>query len=430
MANNDIPLFPMSIFPVVIQTLISDLMLDPVFAQNYLCAALLFAVSIAIGNSRTLVIDDNWKEPAILYMSLLGSTGAVKTPHIKFALNLLFEVDNYYLLRYRTQLYEWRKQTPDDRDNKPVAKQLCFKDFTLEALMQTMSMSSHGLFVLADELKGWILSFNRYRQGGGDLEQWLSIFSGVPITVNRKTQDDILHVPNPFVGVIGGLQPEILPKLFSGDRMDNGFFYRLLFVNDCHDGKPLHWGVKADLPTNAGEIWNQYIRSILDCAGYFDKPARTIAYHFTEDAWRWMYEWQNTIEDANTEQPRYLTAIFRKIQTYALRFALIIHTMREVAGEIAESLCIGYETAILATMLADYFYQTAQMAYEIVETDNRPTDFFRLINSLNKTFTSRQAEAVGEHLGFSRAKVYRLLSDNNDGIFLRRNKQGHYEKIE
>ena len=430
MADNDTPLFPRCIFPMVIQTLISDLMLDPVFAQNYLCAALLFAVSIAIGNSRILVIDDNWKEPTILYMSLLGSTGAVKTPHIKFALNPLFEVDNYYLLRYRTQLYEWRRKSPDDRDNKPVAKQLCFKDFTLEALMQTMSMSSHGLFVLADELKGWILSFNRYRQGGGDLEQWLSIFSGVPITVNRKTQDDILHVPNPFVGVIGGLQPEILPKLFAGDKMDNGFFYRLLFVNDCNDGKPLHWGVKADLPTNAGEIWNQYIRSILDRAGYFDKPARTIAYHFMEDAWRWMYEWQNSIEDANAEQPRYLTAIFRKIQTYALRFALIIHTMRETAGEIEESLEIDYLTAVKATTLADYFYETAQIAYEMVMKDNRSKDFFRLLNGLNTFFTTEQALAVGGRMGMSRAKIFRLLAVNPDDPFLRRIKQGKYEKLE
>lgn len=434
MADNDTPLFPLCIFPVIIQSLIKDLMLDPVYSLNYLGATLLFAVSVAIGNSRKLVVNDNWHEKAILYMALLGDSGAVKTPHIKFALKPIFSIDDYYLPRYQAQLQEWRKMPLDSRGEieKPIPKQLCFKDFTLESLMSSLTKSPHGIFVLSDELKGWISSFNRYRQGGGDVEQWLSIYSGVPITVNRKTQDDILHIPNPFVGVLGGLQPDILSKVFSGDKMDNGFFFRLLFVNESEETRPVKWSEKNDLPTSSGEIWEQFICSILKSSGYFDDTNRINVkeYHFSEDAWKALCEWQNRIEENNTEEPRYKTAIYRKIQTYALRFCLIIHTMKEAAGEIDESLEIDYLSAVLATNLADYYYETAQIAYEIVMKDNRANDFFRLLNGLNTVFTTEQALAVGGRMGMSRSKIFRLLAVNPDDPFLRKLKHGKYEKLE
>lgn len=432
MTDKDTPLFPLCVFPVIIQSLVKDLMLDPVFSLNYLGATLLFAVSVAIGNSRELVISEGWHEKAMLYMALLGDTGAVKTPHIKFALKPIYNIDNYYLPQYAAQLREWRRMPSDRRceKEKPIPKQLCFKDFTLESLMSSMTKSPHGLVVLSDELNGWISSFNRYRQGGGDLEQWLSIFSGVPITINRKTQDDILHIPNPFVGVLGGLQPDILPKVFSGDKMDNGFFYRLLFVNESDDTRPVKWVDQIDLPSNSGDIWEQFIRSIFNSSGYFDNTMSVKEYHFSQDAWQWMCHWQNEIEERNTQEPRYKTGIFRKVQTYSLRFVLIIHTMREIAGEIDSSNQIDFETAVKATTLADYFYETAQIAYEMVLKDNRIKDFFRLLNGLNTFFTTEQALEVGGRMGMSRAKVFRLLGVQPNDPFLRKLKHGKYEKLE
>ena len=339
---------------------------------------------------------------------------------------------SHYLPQYQAQLQEWRRLPLDKRGEKekPTPKQLCFKDFTLESLMSSMTKSPHGLFVLSDEMNGWISSFNRYRLGGGDLEQWLSIFSGVPITINRKTQDDILHIPDPFIGVLGGLQPGILPKVFSGDKMDNGFFYRLLFVNESDDTRPVKWNENNDLPTNSGDIWEQIIRSIFDNSGYFDNTMSVKEYHFSQEAWRWMCQWQNQIEERNTQEPRYKAGIFRKIQTYSLRFVLIIHTMREATGEIGLSSQVDVETAVKATILADYFYETAQIAYEIVLKDNRANDFFRLLNSLNTFFTTDQALAVGRRMGMSRAKIFRLLAVNPDDPFLRKLKHGKYEKLE
>ncbi len=104
--------------------------------------------------------------------------------------------------------------------------------------------------------------------------------------------------------------------------------------------------------------------------------------------------------------------------------------MREAAGDIPTSTLIDGNTAILATLVADYFYEEAQVAYETVVSGGvNHEKFFMLLNALNDEFTSAQAVAVGEHLGMSRATVYRYLAVNPDDPFLRCVKRGYYEKI-
>jgi hypothetical protein len=423
-------LFPLCVFPLEIQALIADLLLDPTYSHNYLCAALFFAASIAIGNSRALCFNGKFSK-AILFMGFLGSTGAAKTPNIMAALTPILNVDTYYLMRYKAELKEWQNAPIDSRGDKPRPKQLRVQDFTLEAILQLLSWRTHGICVFVDELKGWLSSFNQYRGRGGDQEQWLSIFSGVPVVVNRKTQDEIPFIPNPFVGVIGGIQPKVLPKLFGGDKMDNGFFHRLLFVPDSNEGEPLLWK-SGDLPSSAGEKWEQIIKKILEMSGYFSEQEKVdpTVYCFSDDAIEHICMWQNEIEKKNTEEPEYITEIFRKIQTYCLRFTLVIHTMREAAGDIDMTTTIGDDTVALAIVLAEFFFETSQIAYEMVLADNTPNDFFRLLNGLNTFFTTDQAIAVGEKMGISRAKVFRLLGVQPNDPFLRKLKHGKYEKLE
>jgi hypothetical protein len=76
------------------------------------------------------------------------------------------------------------------------------------------------------QLNGWLGSFDKYHRSGGDQEQWLSMFNGDAIVVNRKSQDDIISVPSPFVSVIGSIQPSVLTKCFKGQKVENGFLFR------------------------------------------------------------------------------------------------------------------------------------------------------------------------------------------------------------
>ena len=422
--------FPVVIFPEKIQRIVKQASEESNYPLNYIAAALFFAASVAVGNCRTLMAG-TIKVKAILFMALIGTPGSGKTHPINFAVAPFLRLDKSSIQKYQNSLEEWRKTPADSRGKKPKAKQFRVQDITMEAITKILGETRRGIFVFVDELKGWVSSFNKYRNGGGDLEQWLSLYNGVPITVNRKGEDDITFVADPFVGVIGGMQPGILPRLFGGSNMDNGFFYRLLFVNNNDDGKPLLWK-RADIPSGSDEEWRRFINSILRLTGYFnDKEIETV-YTFSDDAWDYLVDWQNGIEERNAEdEPASVTAIFRKIQDYCLRFCLIIHVMREAAEEIPRSNTIDEDTALRATILAEYFFRTAKDTYALVQMGgiNRGK-FFDLLNCMNSTFTADQAVAVGERIGISRMTVFRYLRQEVDGPFLKKNGHGRYAKIE
>lgn len=398
------------------------------FPISYIAFSLFFAISVAIGNCRTLVLTATWKVKAILFMAFLGSPGAVKSHPVKFAISPFLMADAFTINKYREELQKWQQLPVDSRGPKPQPRQLRLQDTTMEALMHILECNRRGVFIYEDELKAWISSFNKYSSGGGDMERWLSIHSGMPITYNRKTDDSVFFVEKPFVGVIGSLQPGIMAKLFNSDKMENGFFSRLLFVPNSSEGEPLLWH-DFDLPSGIENEWAEIINKILADSGYFEGEISEKEYHFSNEAWTLIVDWQNERERQIVDEPEYITAIFRKIQDACLRFCLVIHTMREAAGDISESNEIDATSAYYATLVADYFFETSQESYEMVETGNVNNEkFFQLLNGLNETFTSAQAKAVGERIGISRATVYRYLTIGENDQFIMRISKGRYQK--
>jgi len=421
--------FPLCIFSDSIRQVIHDTNNDLNFPANYIAASLFFAISVAIGGSRKLVVKKGWETKAIIFMALLGKPGAVKTHPILFALAPLMELDKLSLEKYEKELSAFRKAGPDEKLCKPKAKQFIVQDITIEGLAKVHKDNPRGICIHADELRGWVSSFDRYKKGGGDQEQWLSLFNGKSVVINRKAQDDITYLPESFVSVIGGLQPGMLAKIFKGEKIENGFLFRLLFVNNSSEDQPVLWK-DEDLPSNADEIWKYYLYKILSLCGYPDNPVQKTL-RLSSDAWLSIKEWQNEREQNNyANEPDSTIAIFAKIQEYALRFCIIIHTMREASGQIEESDLIDNHTAILATCVADYFFHTAVDVYQyIIRGGDDPSKFFLLLNSLNKRFTTAQALAVCEKVGLSERSVFRYLDVKQDDPFIRKIKHGVYEQL-
>ncbi len=428
--DNKGPVFPVEIFPDKIQNIIKETHSESCFPINYISAALFFAASVAVGNHRILKVN-TFKAKAHLFMALLGSPGSGKTHPINFAIAPFLELDRKSIKEYQRKLDEWRNQPGDSKGSKPKVKQLRFQDITMEAITKVLGECGWGIFVFVDELKGWISSFNKYHNGGGDLEQWLSLYSGVPITVNRKGEDDITFVPDPYVSVIGGLQPGILPKLFGGENLDNGFFYRMLFVNNPSEGEPMYWK-SIDLPSGCEEEWKRFVNTMLMAGGYFDNQEATTVYSCSNEAWEFIKDWQNNNESENSKKTTLTEiGIFRKIQEYCLRFCLIIHVMREAAGEIEVSTTIDLETATRATLLASYFYETSKETYKLIRRGVLKRDkFMELLDALDSQFTTGDAISVGSQIGISRNTVYRYLKAEENGPFLKRLSHGNYEKKE
>ena len=61
------------------------------------------------------------------------------------------------------------------------------------------------------------------------MEFWLSVWSGKPINIDRKTGEPVF-IPLPFISVCGTIQNGILNELAKDSRTQNGFIDRILFV--------------------------------------------------------------------------------------------------------------------------------------------------------------------------------------------------------
>src|SRR5262245_64891186 len=93
--------------------------------------------------------------------------------------------------------------------------------------MMLMPDVSRGLSIVRDELAGWFLDLNKYRNGG-DREFYLTGYSGGPYPVDRVTRGTVL-IPDLLINIVGGIQPEKAAAIFA-DGPDDGLAARFTSI--------------------------------------------------------------------------------------------------------------------------------------------------------------------------------------------------------
>jgi len=63
------------------------------FSVDHIASSLLFAASIAVGNSIIVEIKNEWIDKAILYVAIVGKPGTNKSAPLRYALRPLAERD-------------------------------------------------------------------------------------------------------------------------------------------------------------------------------------------------------------------------------------------------------------------------------------------------------------------------------------------------
>ena len=95
------------------------------------------------------------------------------------------------------------------------------------ALASVLASNPRGVLAGYDELSGWARSMNQYKSKGADRQFWLAAWSSSPVAVDRKGRSEPIYIPMPFITVVGGIQPAVLPEL--ADRREDGLLDRFLF---------------------------------------------------------------------------------------------------------------------------------------------------------------------------------------------------------
>lgn len=425
--------FPVDVFPLLVQKIIKATNESLNYPIDFAGAAMMYAVSVAIGNTHKVRIMQGYEQNAVLYLALVGKAGTNKTHPIVWALKPINQKDKIKFEEYlelfrkyeefnRLPPKEKKQQDKKEFPKKPKWEQLLVSDFTPESLTEIMNFNKRGIGVYADELAAWFNNFNRYNKGSEE-QFWLSVWSGTTIRINRKTTDPIL-IGNPFVSVIGTVQPAILEQL-ALNRTENGFIDRLLFVLPDKLQKE-YWSEKELDPVIETE-WFTILDNLLNLkAG--NNPE---VLEFSPEARAEMFEFNRKLTDlCNQTENDSIRGIYAKIEQYALRFSLLLEMLRFACSE-SDKREISLQSVQGAVKLVEYFQNSAINVYKLLNErnafDKLPADKQKLYDALPDVFSTGEGVQISLKLEVLKARAFKeWIKDKNLFKYLER---GKYEKL-
>lgn len=379
--------FPVHVFP----DSISEFVLKMAEAINcpaeYIAIPMLSCFAMAMSNRRVVELKKGWREYAILYAAIVGRPGTKKSPALNNAILPIKRLEDQYKAqssqdkekyqeecrKYDDEILKWKTLNKSERLNeeipkkpiKPNPKQIMTNDITIEAIVDLLQKNNSGVLCHMDELSGWIKGMNQYKSGSGnDLEKWLSLWSAVSQIINRKGQDPI-YTDNPFVNIVGGIQPDVL-DVFIGK--DNGLIDRILFSFPVEIA-PLITDIEVpqELDDRLTIVFNRLYEVHFKNEFEHREPYVTI---FSPSAYSKFKDYVNNKlykEMTSDQMPYYLRGAWAKFPGYIARFALIIQGMN--FGDNKKSLNeIDVDSLSKAIRIAEYFMENAKKVYAFLNS--------------------------------------------------------------
>jgi DNA polymerase III delta prime subunit len=422
--------FPLEIFPEPYQKYILDCHDTLDSSVDYMGCALMWVLSVMVGNSCKIEVKRNWVETPILWLALVGKAGIGKTPSISNVTRPIEKENQNEIKRFFEQLekYEYfqglskEEKKVAEQVAKPVKSQFIANDITIEALIQMHQESKNAVGIFKDELAGWFKDMNKYREGS-DLELWLSSWSGKSINLNRVSVSSNAFLPQPFMPVLGGIQPSILNNFYTDENKDNGFIDRVLLsypdlkVNSYNDNE-MDYDIIKWYENN---IINMYRVIKKHLPKDKDEQIDAVMFRFDKEAKK---EWKRIFNDITKQQNsdetnEYLKSMLPKQKSYIPRFALLIHLLSihnnndENNGEVTK------ESILKAEKLSKYFIKMAQKlkisAKEVkslksIALNDKVSNQDKVIQMYKSDNDFNRSEAA-ELLGISRQMIYKYLKE-------------------
>lgn len=316
-------------------------------------SAIFATVGVAMGK-RVIIDDGKYRNYPCLWVCVVAPSGSNKSTPIRFFLQPLKDRDSYNYGVYREELRAYR-QAGDDKGDKPVFKQYVISDSTPEARNQVLSVNPNGILLYRDELKGMIDDFCRYAKSG-ELSQMLSMFDSDTIVVNRKSDEPLL-IKDPFMSIIGSIQPSVLVDTFGNDNMmNNGFNQRWLF---CYpeSGMPEMYN-DVSIPQSVISDWKDFIYNLI----MYDFSVMGGKIYIRGEAKRVYIDYYNSLQIKKAGADDYLSSVYSKLQIHVIRWAGVAH----ILGNSPTSIDITPEEMEYSVRCMDYFERCALKVYRML----------------------------------------------------------------
>lgn len=436
--TTETPSFPLEIFPKAIRDIIEALEEYENYNVDFSSASFLTVFAAAMGNTWSVRFMTGWVSRPIIYVVLVGSPSCGKTPPLQQAVTPLLKLDGEYDMIYCKEMEtyrRWERMSAKQRERHSLPEEMempqrkchVVVDSTVEALIGALRDNPRGVLIYKDEIDSLLSNFNRYN--GSDEGYFLSLFSGTPFKYSRKSNNEHIFLANPYCSIIGTTQPGRLGEQFGGKRMMNGFSSRFLKVYPEIDKMP-SWNDTA-MPDSVLEEWKRIIRKVVTVTPSTDQEgkATSIELLFSQEAKLRVIQWKEEVNNkayAETDSDA-VRALCGKLETYLVRFCLVIQIMHCICGESGMDK-IEPGTAELAIRLTEYFRNMESRIAPEIETGILDNRFTELLGNLRDSFTTAEAVREALQLGISESSVKRFLRDGGRG-FVKKKSHGCYRKI-
>ena len=368
--------FPVDVYPDPIKDYIEAHAAAKNCDPAFIAVPALIVLSSAIGNSYGIQIKRSWQEIACLWGLIIAPSGKYKTPGLhaaawpiyqkeKEAGNAYNEAEAQYqqdLEAYKTVKAKERK--PEGKPEKPNRQRFRASNTTLESLALVHGQNTRGITVICDELAGLFGSFDKYSGGSSDMQSWIEMHGGKPVTIDRKTSDiPVLTISSPNVPVVGGIQPKVFKSTVKPDFFNSGYIARYLMA--MPPVKEKVWS-EEDVDSVTKDAYADVIDKLYNLPMIADEP---FFLDINNDAKQLFIDYYNEharLTDKLPDGP--LRAAMTKLEFMAARIALVLHLAFHVAANRAgKPGPIEYTPMLRGIQLACWFRREIARIYQLMD---------------------------------------------------------------
>ena len=370
--------FPLEVLPPDLQRFVREVSEAKHAPLDYAAVPLLVVAGGAIGSSRAISIKPGWSERPCLYAAVVAPPGSAKTPALKDIAGPVYTEQARLRAAHRTA---------KENDDRAKLRTVYVSDITTEALANLLQENDRGVVMIRDELTAWATSMDQYKAAGkgADRQVYLHSWSGEPISVHRKLQEDgPIFVGHPFIGIVGGLPPSSLSKLCGsgGNRTDDGFLDRILFTfPEPTPAAGEDWRCVSD---ESAARWADTLRTLWGLEQQDDehggKRPRFLRLDGSGRA-AWERFTHGLAAAMNQEDfPDFFRGPWSKLRSYAARLALIVHCLWHASGLFGTGGDeVGAASIERAADLVAYFQSHARKVYAAFDADPQVAECKRVL---------------------------------------------------
>lgn len=425
--------FPLHVFPKAIQKIINNWHQANKLPIDFYGLGVLTVIGAVIGNAYKLRFKNGQIYSPVLYSCVVGNPSIGKTPALNLALKPIVEIEKRFHKENKNDLAQWEIENEQNKkkewSEKPRRKDILLNDSTIEAIQLAHQHNRRGLICSYDELKGFMDNQNRYRSGG-DIQFWLSAWGGSAAKVNRASKDTIF-IESPSIAIIGGTQPSVLKKMLGKDNKDNGLLYRFLFAYPADVKKPYDTAIEIDDSIEAE--YDKIVNQIFEMEGGLN-GVEQIQIPMTPEAKEFFIEWKNKLTDeTNDTDEDSLKSLYGKLESYCLKFALILHVLElacENNADTAQGTKVSKATIEKSIELTAYFKAMGLKVLEKIESndpfDGLSKNFIAFYSMLPDEFTTKKGVEIAGKFKISMRNFYRYMKRNQLFELVKR---GVYKKL-